>query len=139
MSDKNPFSYQFLFERWADALKVLGAGNGTGLLASAASLQLFVSKPELAGTIKSGGVLFLIGVIFFGLVFALLTVLLLAFEKFFASSDRTYADFREMISAFGKADKSAGRSFLMVWICALVSLCCFLAGCYMVLGVVLHF
>jgi hypothetical protein len=47
VSDQRPFTYQFLIERWADGLKVLGAGNGAGLLASGASLQFFANKPEL--------------------------------------------------------------------------------------------
>ncbi len=33
-------SYQFIIERWADGLKVLGAANGASLLASGASLRL---------------------------------------------------------------------------------------------------
>jgi hypothetical protein len=54
VSDQRSFTYQFIIERWADGLKILGAGNGAGLLASGASLQFFAAKPELLFWVKVG-------------------------------------------------------------------------------------
>jgi hypothetical protein len=80
MSDQKPIAYQFIIERWAGGLKVLGAGHGAGILASAASIQYFSGRPEFFFYIKLGPDFFVVGVIFFAVAFVILTILPLVIE-----------------------------------------------------------
>lgn len=61
-----------LAKQWSEALKVLGAGNGAGLLASGAALSSYSSNPNMLFWIKIGGVIFFLGVAAFSFAFALL-------------------------------------------------------------------
>ena len=80
MSAQKPIAYQFIIERWAGGLKVLGAGHGAGILASAASIQYFSGRPEFFFYIKWGPDFFVVGVIFFAVAFVILTILPLVIE-----------------------------------------------------------
>jgi hypothetical protein len=128
MSDQRPFTYQFLIERWADGLKLLGAGNSAGLLASGASLQYFAARPELIW-IKVAAVFFLAGILLFAVAFLILTILPLAIESFLASSDKIYRVFKDMITDLQAANKQDARVYLMFVLTSLASFLCFIVGC----------
>jgi hypothetical protein len=129
MSDQKPFTYQFIIERWADGLKLLGAGNGAGLLASGASLQFFAAKLELLFWIKVGAVFFLAGVLLFAFAFLILTILPLAIERFLASSDKTHRVFRDMITDLIATNKEDGVVYVILVATSLSSFVCFIIGC----------
>jgi hypothetical protein len=138
MSDQRPFTYQFLIERWADGLKVLGAGNGAGLLASGASLRFFSPRPELLTAIKVGAAFFLVGLLLFAIAFLVLSILPLTIEIFLASSDRTFSVFRDMMTALCARNKKDERFYLAFVLSSLISFICFVAGClFAVLHVIL--
>jgi hypothetical protein len=138
VSEQRPFTYQFIIERWADGLKVLGAGNSAGLLASGASLQFFAARPELWNPIKIGATFFLIGILLFSIAFLILTILPLSIENLFASSDKTYRLFREMIAALIATNKQERTIYFILVLSSLLSFLCFIFGClFGVLRVVL--
>ena len=121
MSDQKPITYQFIIERWADGLKVLGAGNGAGLLASGASLRFFATnKPELLTEVKVGAGFFLVGLILFAIAFLFLTVLPLSIESFLGSSDKIYRAFKDMITDFIAANKEDERVYIALGLSSLL-------------------
>jgi hypothetical protein len=132
--DQKPFTYQFIIERWADGLKFLGAGNGTGLLASGAALQYIVIKPE-PFWIKVGAGFFLAGVLLFAFAFFILTILPLAIERFLASSDKTYSVFKDMMTDLIATNKEDGRIYSIFVLYSIFSFLCLIIGC---LSGVLH-
>jgi len=129
VSDQKPFTYQFIIERWADGLKVLGAGNGAGLLASGASLQFFTATPEILRSIKLGAFFFLIGILLFAVAFLILTILPLVIERFLASSDKTYGTFIDMIKDMNSANKTVSSIYLILALSSVFSVLCFFIGC----------
>jgi hypothetical protein len=138
LSDQRPFTYQFLIERWADGLKVLGAGNGAGLLASGASLQFFAAKPELLSSIKVAAGFFLAGILLFAVAFLILTALPLSIESFLASSNKTYRVFKDMMGDVIAYSKEGGRLYIALILTSLLSFLCFMVDClYGVLHVIL--
>jgi hypothetical protein len=68
------FTAKFLIERWTDAIKVLGTGNVTGLLANIAAFQLAMSKPEIMIFVKIAAILFFLGIFAFMAAYAHLLV-----------------------------------------------------------------
>lgn len=137
MSDQKPFSYQFIIERWADGLKVLGAGNGTGFLASAAALQSFSSKPELLSAVKTSTGFFFGGVILFAVAYLVLTILPLAILNFVEESGKTHDKFTDMTRAFVRSKKSDAVAFMTFMLTAILSFFCFIGGCFQLLPIVL--
>ena len=101
MPIEKPFTYQNIIDRWADGLKVLGAGNSAGLLASGASFQFFASKPDIVGTVKVAAAFYLLGILLFAIAFLTLTILPLAIEKFVIASSASYSGFVEMMNELG--------------------------------------
>jgi hypothetical protein len=70
-----------LATKWADALKVLGAGNGTGLIAAGAALTtLAKDHPNTLTYIKIGGACFFVGVVTFALGFAFIQLAIFAHD-----------------------------------------------------------
>jgi hypothetical protein len=136
-----PFTFQFVIERWMDGLKVLGAGNGTGVIASGAGLQYFAGKPDLLFSLKLAGAFFLLGVICFALAFFVLTAIIFAFDKFLAfRTERRTRGFHAMLVAFVKTQEKRERRMYGVFILSsLISVLMFFGGCMMVLLVILHF
>jgi hypothetical protein len=138
--DQNPISYQFIIERWSDGLKVLGAGNGAGFLASAASFQYFAAnKPTLLFSIKIAAAFFLAGIILFAFAFAILTFLPAAIERFLRSSNKKYKAFGEMMNALAKANKDDRHAYVMGLLLSIVSFICFLGGCLQAVRIVSQF
>src|SRR5438477_10190402 len=72
--DEQLFTAKFLIERWTDAIKVLGTGNVTGLLANVAAFQFTTSKPEIAIFVKVAAILFFLGIFAFTAAYAHLLV-----------------------------------------------------------------
>src|SRR4051795_9523583 len=68
--DEQLFTAKFLIERWTDAIKVLGTGNATGLLANVAAFQFVATKPEVMLFVKIAAVLFFLGVFAFMAAYA---------------------------------------------------------------------
>jgi hypothetical protein len=64
-------STKFLYDRFSEALKVLGAGNGTGTVALIAALHSFYDKPHILGFLKSAAAAFAIGVLLFAVAYTL--------------------------------------------------------------------
>jgi hypothetical protein len=140
VSDQKPITYQFLIERWADGLKVLGAGNGAGLLASGASLQFLSAKPGLLTSIKVGAGFFLVGILSFAVAFLLLTILPLTIQHFIASSDKIYKEFKVMITDLMATNKADGRAYVALVLTSMFSFVCFMVGSsYIVVNVISFF
>jgi len=135
-----PFPVQFILERWGDGLKVLGADNGTGFLASIAALQYFSDKPAVLGYVKVGSVFFMIGVITFAFSFYLLALLVMSLERFIATEPpiphRGFANVAKMLF---KKDKEAKMKYIALLLISLISMTCFFGGCQQSLYVVLNF
>jgi phosphate/sulfate permease len=138
MPDQKPFTYQYIFDRWADGLKVLGAGNGTGLIAAGASVQYLTSKPELVIFLKIGASLFLLGVILFAVAYLIVTILPLAILHFVEESDKTYITFREMIVAYTESKKTEKTVYLALVALSILSFICFIVGCALANHIVMN-
>jgi hypothetical protein len=122
-------SYEFIIERWADGLKVLGAGNGAGVLASAASLQFIATnRPDVLGSVKWGVGCFLAGLFCFSMAFLFLTIFPIAIDRFLTSSTRKYKTLMDAIKALTKANKSERNAYLGLVIFSLLSFVFFIAG-----------
>lgn len=48
--------------KWTEAIKVIGAGNGAGLVGAGAALTTFSAHPPMLFFIKAGGICFFAGV-----------------------------------------------------------------------------
>ncbi|OSI70980.1 hypothetical protein BSZ21_10240 [Bradyrhizobium canariense] len=70
-----------LANKWAEALKVLGTGNGAGLVAAGVSLSSFSKNPPMLPFIKLGGVCFFVGVITFAIAFALVQLAIFSYDE----------------------------------------------------------
>jgi hypothetical protein len=137
VSDQKSITYQFIIERWADGLKVLGAGNGAGLLASGASLQFLSAKPGLLTSIKVGAGCFLVGTLLFAVAFLLLTILPLTIQHFLASSEKIYKEFKVMIEDLMATNKLDGRAYVALVLTSMFSFVFFMLGSsYIVLNII---
>jgi hypothetical protein len=67
-----PLSMFELAKWWADAIKVIGAGNGTGLIAAGAALGPFQDHHHSLFFVKLAGAAFFVGVFGFAVAFAML-------------------------------------------------------------------
>jgi hypothetical protein len=137
MPVEKPFTYQYIIDRWADGLKVLGAGNSAGLFASAAFFQFFANRPEIVWPVKWAACFFLAGILLFAVAFFILTFLPLAIEKFVLASQDTFSGFAELMNAFAKA-----KDNLKIWgtfiVCSIFSFVLFLLGTGQAILVIVH-
>jgi hypothetical protein len=138
MTVEKPFTYQYILDRWADGLKVLGAGNSAGLLASGASFQFFATKPEAVGSIHRAAFFFLIGIFLFAMAFLVLTVLPLAIERFVFASQNSYQSFHELLADLIK-HKQHGKAYFLLVIASLLSFLFFMLGLGQVSFVISNF
>lgn len=76
----DPLSLFDLANRWGEALKVVGAGNGAGLIAAGAALATFAKYPNVLPLIKAGGVCFFVGVVAFALGFTFLQLAIFSYD-----------------------------------------------------------
>ena len=77
-----PLSMYELGKWWIDSLKVLGAGNGAGVIALGAALNYFSAKPDVLFTLKMAAACFLIGVITFAASFVAINFSLMAYDDY---------------------------------------------------------
>ncbi|UVO28345.1 hypothetical protein [Bradyrhizobium arachidis] len=70
-----------LANKWAEALKVLGAGNGAGVVAAGVALSSFSKSPPMLPLIKLGGVCFFLGVMTFAIAFALIQLSIFSYDE----------------------------------------------------------
>lgn len=64
-----PLNVVDMAAKWADGLKVLGTGNGAGLLAAGAALHNFASSNGALLWVKIAGLAFFVGVFTFAIAF----------------------------------------------------------------------
>jgi hypothetical protein len=81
-------STKFLYDRFSEALKVLGAGNGTGTLALIAALHSFYDKPHILGFLKSAAAAFAIGVLLFAVAYTLFMFAYMHLENYTSQVDK---------------------------------------------------
>jgi hypothetical protein len=87
-----PLSMFELAKWWADALKVIGAGNGAGILAAGAALSQFENHHNSVFLIKLAGAFFFIGVLAFAVAFAMLHQAMFAQDEVAHATHRKDAD-----------------------------------------------
>jgi hypothetical protein len=80
-----PLSNFDIARYFIDAIKVIGIGNGVGVLAAGAALNAFSNRPGMIFWIKWGGIVFLIGVIAFAFAFFLIHVSVSFFDRMLAA------------------------------------------------------
>jgi hypothetical protein len=128
-----PLSLFDLADKWSEALKVVGAGNGAGLIAAGAALRTFATYPSALIFIKIGGLFFFVGVLTFALGYAALQLAIFSHDEMLhavRNEDRVLAS-RHSVSATG-AMTGANRltivsalSFLLGLLGGLISLLAF--------------
>lgn len=69
-----PMTPKEMLEFYRDALKVLGTGNVTGVIAAAAALHYFAANTLVIGYAKVAGFAFLLGVVAFSISYLLLAL-----------------------------------------------------------------
>ena len=137
MPIEKPFTYQYILDRWADGLKVLGAGNSAGLLASAASFQFFANKPEIIGITKCAAVFFLVGSFLFAIAFFILTILPLGIERFVLASRTTYNGFFQLMNAFSK-DRENLKLYGVFIVASILSFLFFIIGLLQAISIIVR-
>ena len=138
MPAEKPFAYQYILDRWADGLKVLGAGNSGGLLASGAAFQFSAHKTEIVAYIKWSASCYLAGVLLFAIAFFALTILPLGIESFVLRSRQTYKGFGQLMNAFA-TEKDNLKVYGAFIICSIFSFVLFLAGTIQAILIILNF
>jgi hypothetical protein len=83
-----PLNLIDLAGKWADGLKVLGTGNGAGLLAAGAALHNFASSDGALVWIKVAGVAFFVGVFAFAIAFMLIHGAVFNFDEMLHATRR---------------------------------------------------
>jgi len=135
---QSPFTYQYFIDRWADALKILGAGNSGGILATGAAYQFSTHKAEILFDLKIAASLYLVGIILFAVAFTVLTILPSQIEAFVLKSDQIYNGFSELLKAFNKEKENARLSIALV-LCSIFSLLCFLLATSRAVFIIFNF
>jgi hypothetical protein len=90
----------------------------------------------ITNQLKAVAIMFLLGVISFGLAYLFLTVLPLAVLGFVEKSDKTYTNFADLMKAFAKSDKQDNRAYWILISCSVLSFVLFMIGCLLALGIV---
>jgi hypothetical protein len=75
-----PLNMFELAKQWTDAIKVIGAGNGAGVLAAGAALNTFSQRHDLLVWIKTAGAAYFVGLLAFALSFYCVHAAVLAFD-----------------------------------------------------------
>ncbi len=70
-----------LANKWNEAFKVIGAGNGAGVISAGAGLSTFAKYPTVLLFIKIGGVCFFVGVVTFALGFASIQLAIFTYDE----------------------------------------------------------
>ena len=120
-----------LANKWAEAVKVIGAGNAAGVVAAGAALNTFAQRPEVLGWIKGGGIFFFIGIFTFAGAFALIHLSTFTYDEMLHSARRGKVDAAKnnskiSTSAMIAANRLAIGSALAFFIGTLAGLVAFL-------------
>jgi hypothetical protein len=101
-----PLSMFELAKWWADALKVIGTGNGAGILAAGAALGPLENNHHSLFWVKLAGATFFVGVLAFAVAFAKLH------QAMFAQDEVAHATIRKDVTAI-KANSNLSGSAMM--------------------------
>jgi hypothetical protein len=113
-----------LANKWAEALKVVGAGNGAGLIAAGAALSTSSTNAAMLLWIKVGGVIFFLGVLTFALAFALLQL------SIFSHDEMLHAMRKEETDLVAKQRKTSASAMIVANGLAILSALSFLIGLF---------
>jgi hypothetical protein len=119
-----PLSMFELAKWWADAIKVIGAGNGTGLLASGAALGPFQDHHHSLFFVKLAGAVFFLGVFAFAIAFAMLH------RALFAQDEISQALLRKDESGIKESVALSGSSMSQANFWAIAGALAFFAGLF---------
>jgi uncharacterized membrane protein YidH (DUF202 family) len=117
-----------LADKWADAIKVIRAGNGAGIVAAGAALNTFSQRPDVLFWVKCGGVSFFVGVFTFALGFAFLH------RAIFTYDEMLHAIRQQNPKTLQSNSLDTGVSMIVANNLAIISTLAFFAG--LVLGLV---
>jgi hypothetical protein len=121
-AEAEPLGLFDLANRWGEVLKVIGAGNGAGLVAAGVALSSFAKYETVLPYIKIGGICFFVGVFAFAFGFASVQLAIFTHDEMLhavRNKDRLKADSK--MKTLSSVMKFANRL-------ALVSAFSFLAG-----------
>jgi hypothetical protein len=123
-----PLSMFDLAKWWADAVKVIGAGNGVGLLAAGFALGPTQGHHPSFLLMKLAGTFFFIGVFAFVAAFGNLH------RAMFAQDEVAQATLRKDVAAINRNSAISGTAMIFANKCAYAAIAAFLIGC--VIGLV---
>jgi hypothetical protein len=119
-----PLSMFELAKWWADAIKVIGAGNGTGLIAAGAALGPFQDHHHSLFFVKLAGAVFFVGVFGIAIAFAMLH------RALFAQDEISQALLRKDELAIRENAAISGSSMRQKNLWAIVAALAFFAGLF---------
>jgi hypothetical protein len=114
------------YERFAEALKIVGAGNGTGAIALGAALHSFADKAHVLSWIKSAATIFGLGVLFFAAAYTCFVYAYVHLENYATELDRAAATKADDVSP--KAKEASVESMRWAILLTLCSTACFFVG-----------
>ncbi|QND73154.1 hypothetical protein [Tardiphaga robiniae] len=118
-----PLSLFDLANKWSEAVKVLGAGNGAGLVAAGAALSAFAKYPTMLPVIKASGCLFFAGTLTFAVSFALIQLSIFSYDEMLHAirkNSRTLA--KENSKRSSSSMESANRFAILSAFCFFLAL-----------------
>ena len=118
-----PLSMFELAKWWADAIKVIGAGNGTGLIAAGAALGPFQDHHHSLFFVKLAGGVFFLGVFGFSMAFAMLH------RALFAQDEMAHATLQKDASAIKQNAALSSSSMRQANFWAIVAALAFSRAC----------
>jgi hypothetical protein len=108
---------------WADALKVIGTGNGAGILAAGAALGPLENHHSSLFWVKLAGATFFVGVFAFVVAFAKLH------QAMFAQDEVAHATRRKDVAAIEANSDLSGSAMMAANKFAYVGAAAFFVGC----------
>jgi hypothetical protein len=120
-----PMSMFELGARWTDALKVIGAGNGAGVLAAGSAISALSGHANVVPWLKIGGGFFFVGLICFAVAFFLIHRAVFAFD------DMLHATRRKDVASIDSNAAASSRLMQATEHLANIGSIAFLLGCAM--------
>ena len=112
-----PLKIEYVIDRWADTIKLIGGGNSAGLFASGVALYYFAGKPYPVGLIfKLSAGTYFVGLLFFVAAYTAL-VAYMNFVDFYLSEGRPDKGKRPFETAYSVLSFCAIISFI-IWLLA---------------------
>lgn len=128
-----------IYERFGEALKVVGAGNGTGAIALAVALHSFADKMHVLSWIKSSATAFSLGVLSFAAAYTCFVFAYAHLQNYTTELDRAVAASADMSPSATRArDTSVERMRWAIWL-TLLSTACFFVGLGIALVALIRF